>query len=71
MYVKHISLLKSTILITPVLYWMISKIVSYYNEINSFFKINLKGRLAICYVKDRISLENIKILIEKYSSDPR
>ena len=43
----------------------------YYNEINSFFKINLKGRLAICYVKDRISLENIKILIEKYSSDPR
>ena len=43
----------------------------YYNEINSFFTVSLNGRLGVCYIKDSVSVDNIKILIEKYSMDPR
>ena len=43
----------------------------YYNEINSFFTVSLNGRLGVCYIKDSVSVDNINILIEKYSMDPR
>ena len=43
----------------------------YYFIIKEFFKVDIKGRLGICFLKNASSIENASKLIEKYSLDPR
>ena len=43
----------------------------YYQEINNYFKIDLFGRLGVCYLDNKVNLSKIESLIEKYSDDPR
>ena len=43
----------------------------YYFYYQRVFKVDIKGRLGICFLKNASSIENASKLIEKYSLDPR
>jgi hypothetical protein len=48
------------------------KLRDYYNVITQFFDVKLRGRLGVCFIKKKISVdEGLNKKIEYYSHDPR